>query len=359
MKKLITYCLFLVAVLTACEDIYIPKIETRENVFVAEASITVGSEDNVVLLYESLSYNNEKNNFSGIPGARITIIDNKGEQFELLEETDGVFPVKLTFDPNKEYKIKIQYQEDIYESSFEPVPKVPYIDSLYGIPGEKVIVPAGSSNSNDFRKSAGVQIYADITHEKELPYYRFSGRKVLQYTYAVEVIIMGEPQQVTVYGWYSFYPLESFNIAAPPDYSNTTDIIKHPIFFLEQKAQISFDRSFAGWILIFYQFGLSKSSHNYYKDLNYQLNSEGRLFDPLYVQARSNIKCTTDKNKIILGNFEISTMKEYRYYVKYNGPNTGYIIKPIPYFYDIPISGEQLAEQPDFWEYPSKIYPDE
>ena len=172
-------------------------------------------------------------------------------------------------------------------------------------------------------------------------------------------MIQGDSTQITVWGWNSYYSQESFNIAAPPDYSNTTDIIKHPVFSLEKKPRLTSDQFFAGWILIFYQYGLSKSSHSYYKDLNNQLDSEGRLFDPLYVQALSNISCINNKDKLVLGNFEISAKKEYRFFVIYLGTKSGYLIKPIPYFYDIPAHGKKEIYRPDFWEYSTKIYPDE
>jgi hypothetical protein len=89
------------------------------------------------------------------------------------------------------------------------------------------------------------------------------------------------------------------------------------------------------------------------------LGSDGKLFDPIYVQARSNLKCTGDSKQLILGNFEISAYKEHRFFVKYISEKEGYLIKPIPYFYQIPQFGEQLSNKPDFWEYPNKQYPNE
>ncbi len=359
MKWYIIYCLFAALVFTACEDIYTPEVETLDNVLVADARIVVGEGTNVIKLYESRSFNDDTFQYPSATGATVLLIDNQGNEYNLPEGTAGMFPVHIQLDENREYKIKITYKGDVYESAFEPVPKVPALDTVYGNPENKVIVVSGDNNANDFRKKSGIQLYADMTHEKDLPYYRFYGRKILQYTYTVQIRVMGELQDVTMFGWHSFYPQETFNIAAPPSYSGVTDIIKHPVWFLEEKAVVGSEQSFAGWILILYQYGLSKSAYNYYNDLNNQLESEGRLFDPLYVQARSNINCTSNKSKLVLGNFEISTVKEYRYFVKYSGPKIGYVIKPIPYFYDISQAGEQLIDRPDFWEYESKHYPDE
>ena len=65
---------------------------------------------------------------------------------------------------------------------------------------------------------------------------------------------------------------------------------------------------FQGWIVIMYQYGLSESAYYYYKDLNNQLQAEGKIFDPLYVQPESNLKCVNNPEQLILGNFEISSV---------------------------------------------------
>jgi hypothetical protein len=162
-----------------------------------------------------------------------------------------------------------------------------------------------------------------------------------------------------MYGWYSYYPHDYYNIAAPPEYSVSTDVLKHPLYFMELKATRDTGQFFGGWILILYQHALSKNAYSYYKDLNSQLIAEGRLFDPVYVQARNNLRCTSNPNLLILGNFEISTVGETRYFVRFLSEKEGYIVKPIPYFYQIPESGEQLDLMPDFWENKSKSYPNE
>jgi hypothetical protein len=359
MMKWFTYCFLLIFAFTACEEIYTPNIELRESVIVADARIVVGKNDNVIKLYESRGFNEEGYNYPNISGAEVYIIDSKGAETKLYESINGNFPVRFTLNPDLEYKIKITYAGNNFESSFEPVPHVPDLDTVYGIAGTKVIKVEGNNDVDDIREKIGVQLYADISNEKELPYYRFTARKVLQYIYPVEIRMFGEIIVEPMYAWMSLFPNEMFNIAAPPEFSTSTNIVKHPLFFLDKKVTPDTDQTFAGWILILYQHGLSVSGYNYYKDLNKQLGSEGRLFDPLYVQARNNLKCTSDPKQLILGNFEISTLKEHRYFVNFISDELGYLVKPIPYFYDIPLSGEQLSIHPDFWESQSKTYPDE
>ena len=357
MNKFFIYYFLLVIVLTSCEQIYSPEIESRESVIVADARIVAGKTDNFVRLYESKGFNDESNKYPDIVGAQVYIVDNNGDEIELNESADGIFPVQLTLNPDYKYKIKIEFDGNTYESSYEPVPEIPDLDTVYGIAGTKIIQQSGNNDVNDFVEVSGIQLYADILNQSELPFYKFTARKVLQYTYPV---LVGEIWE-TMYAWLSAYPKDLYNIAAPPEYSTSTDIMKHPLFFMEQSVKASNDSAynFAGWILILNQYGLSESGYNYYDDLNSQLGSEGRLFDPLYVQARSNLKCINDSKQLILGNFEISSYREHRYFVQFFSNKTGYIIKLIPYFYEIPFSGKQMTYPPDFWEYNGKQYPDE
>ncbi|MEN8117823.1 MAG: DUF4249 domain-containing protein [Bacteroidota bacterium] len=359
MKRLITYWFLLAGLLTACEDIYNPDIDQVDSVIVADARLVYGQSNNAIHLYNSLGFNEKVESYPPVYGAKVTIYDNRGGEYNLTESKSGYYPVNFRLNPDLDYKLMISYGGNIYESSFEPVPKVPVLDSVYGIPEIKLIIEGGENDVNDIREKPGLQLYTDITSEEEMPYYRFTARKIMQYTYTINVPFFGSILPVIVYCWNSFYPQGIFNIASPPDYSNTREINKHPLFFIEERGFVGPDQSFAGWILILYQHGLSKSGHGYYKDLNSQLGYEGRLFDPLYVQARSNLKCINNPDQLILGNFEISTIKETRYFIQYISEERGYHLKPIPYFYNIPVNGEQEEDQPGFWEYPHKNYPDE
>lgn len=359
MIKWFIYCFLLVFAFAACEQIYTPETELRESVLVADARIVVGKTDNFIKLYESRNFNDESYKYPDVSGAKVWIIDNNGDEIRLNESRDGIFPVSFSLNPDLAYKIRIEYLGNTFESNYEPVPKIPELDTVYGVAGTKFIKQGGNNDPNDIREISGIQLYTDILNEKELPFYRFSARNVLQYVYTVEVVVMGEIMPEPMYAWLSTYPKEIFNIASPPEFSYTNKIVKHPLFFMVKKLTPLPDQTFAGWILILNQYRLSESGYNFYNDLNKQLGSEGRLFDPVYVQARNNMKCVNDSKQLILGNFEISSFKEHRYFVKFISDELGYVVKRIPYYYEIPPSGEQISTPPDFWEYESKTYPDE
>jgi len=349
MMRLITYSLLLLWLFSGCEDIYDPKIDAVENVLVTDARIVYGENNNYVRINKSQGFNDKDLGYPSISGGELTIIDSSGKEYDLPEVETGVFSVNFQINPELRYKLKIDYLGDTFESSFESVPQLPDLDTVYGIAETKISQSGGENSVNDFRQVRGVRLYADNSSETEMQYYRFTARKVLQYVY-IENLGSDILPEIYHYKWKSFFPQGTFNIAAPPEYSSSNEIIKHPLFFIEESVFMEEDNFFAGWILIFYQYGLSKSAYNYYADLNKQLESEGRIFDPLYVQARNNLKCINNPEELILGNFEISTVTEHRYFVKFISEQDGYKIEPISNRIYIPLSGETIETPPDFWE---------
>jgi hypothetical protein len=353
MKRIITYSFLLLILLSGCEDVYRPDIDVVDNVLVADARISADQRINYIHLYESVAYYDNASTGPAVTDADVRLIDNNGNELKLQHYFQGQYRLSQTLDPNLQYKLKIQYQGEEYESTFEDVPQKPSIDSVYGFEEVEIRQESGDNDVDNVDRSEGIRLYADITPNNENPYCRFTTRFVLQYNYVIDVpgpSGIGMPE--TVYGWRSSYPQEAFNIAAPPEYSGTKEIKKHALYFLKNKMQYKEEHIFAGWIVILYQHGITESAYNYYDDLNNQLESEGKIFDPLYVQARSNIKCTTDSDQKILGNFEISVNNETRYFLRYISETAGFILREIEELHNIPLSGEQVSVAPAFWQYP-------
>jgi len=350
MNKIFTYGFLLALLLWGCEDIYDPDIDAVQNVIVVDARIVIGQDQNIIELTESLGFNESDASYSSISGAAISLVDNNGTEYALSETTTGNFLVDFDLNSELSYKLKIVYNGNTFESAYEAVPVIPILDSVYGVIETQVTLSAGESDITAASEDRGVMLYADIVSEPDNPYYRFTARKVMEYSYEVEIPQpMPPPLVEPVFAWKSYYPNGSFNVAAPPEYSSSSEIHKHPLYFLDDKGPVQSGELFLGWILILQQYGLSNSAYNYYTDLNSQLESEGRLFDPLYVQARSNIECVTDPDQLILGNFEISTIKERRYYVRYISEDKGFNFFETNNIYDIPLSGADTTYSPDFW----------
>lgn len=351
MGKQIT-TLFLFAVLfSACESVYIPDLETVENVLVVDARLFAGNPVNEVILQKSQGFN-ENEPFEPFTNALVQLIDNQGKGYITTQVEPGVYQVNNPLDPELQYKLHIIAGGETFESGFEQVQEIPEISSIYGEHGENWIQPGGEKDAASFRKTTGQQLFVDIDTDNVPKYYRFSSRKILQYYFPFDTILSGAEMVEYKYGWKSFYPTTIFNLAGPPEYSNEVDIVKHPVEFFRYDADALLDSTQrnAGWIYIMYQYGISESAYRFYKDLNSQLSASGKIFDPMYVQARSNLKCTSNPGKIVLGNFEITRMREHRYFVNPDPYKGNHIIRKINIFYDIPGSGIVPMFKPWFWE---------
>jgi len=328
--------------------VYLPDIDEVANVIVADARIEVGSDNNMVVLTETQSFNSSFYKYPEVRGGKVTLIDDTGSTFELPQLETGKFHVNVDIKEERQYKVQVEYKDNMFESEYEKVPGIPRLDTVYGIATTKIFAPGGAGSSADFRTVEGVQLYADMKATEETPNYRFTADKVAEYTWE-EGGGDSFMSPIIHFYWEKSVVSENFNVAAPPQYSTSNSIKKHPLFFVGRSIQLEPDSAFTGWILVLYQHGISNSSYNFYNDLNAQLNADGRIFDPVYVQARNNFKCVNNDNEAILGNFEISRKTETRYFVRFISDKSGYRVEELNDRSPIPWNGETIDTPPDFW----------
>lgn len=351
MLKTITYLFLLLVVFTGCESVYVPDLDEAENVLTVDARLVYGQRPHRVTLKKSMGFN-ETGNFSSYAGAVVKLIDNEGNECLGNENKPGEYLFYMRLYSNRRYKLNISAEGEEYSSEFETVPPKPEIDTFYSEHHEKLIQPGGENDVDEFVKREGHQVYIDIEGGNEKRYYRFDARKILQYYFPYDTVIYGIPGSVTKYAWKSQYPTGSFNIAGPPEYSSGTAIFKHPVEFFDFHEEIYLDRESRGWgwIYIMHLYGISEATFKYYKDLNKQLEADGKIFDPLYVQARNNLKCESNPDKIVLGNFEIANYRQRRFYIRLDPYRGNHIVHRVEHSYDIPEKGERAIYLPWFWE---------
>ena len=358
----IKWLIYLLAIMlsVSCEEIYRPDIDQVEDLTVVEAIFISNRTQNSVYLYQTRGFYETDSTYPAVGGATVYLIDDTGNQLICKEGSEGVYTLNQMLDPQRQYSLNIELDGEKYVSDIQPVPDIPKLDTIYGEYDFEITINGTASSSDKIERDYGFQLYSDMKYNGNLNHYRFDGRKILQYN--DKFIIEGLPPKVLpIYIWRSMYPTGAFNISGPPEYSTSKDITKHPLEFFPQNYNKYFPdtMSFAGWIYIIYQYGLNEDTYNYYKKINQQLDNEGKIFDPIYIQLEGNITCETNPDKKILGNFEISSYSESRCYLSYNKRDEDFRIKRITYFYDIPYSGYEINNRPDFWELMNKQYPDE
>jgi hypothetical protein len=62
-----------------------------------------------------------------------------------------------------------------------------------------------------------------------------------------------------------------------------------------------------GWIIVTTLLSISANDYTYNKMMLKQLTDDGQIFDPFPTQIVGNIKCKTDTNQVVLGNFEVAS----------------------------------------------------
>jgi hypothetical protein len=347
-----------VAFLAACEDIYHPELEEMEELLVIEARLVSGQYTNVVKIFKTIGFNDPTKTYPPVSGAEVTLVDERGATVKLNETEKGIYQLTQSFRKAGRYKLHVVADKEVYVSAFEEVPEAPAAGNIFMEPGEQLFTGTTDQSASQLRWEKGALLYADVDGQGNSRHFRFSGRKVCQYTFNINAI--GIPGLVIpVYAWYSVTPAEPFNIAAPPDYSVSGAIRKHPLVFLESSVNVYISEAptvFSGWIFICQQYAISEQTYRFYSDLKKQLSASGKIFDPLYTQAKGNITCTTDPEKTVLGNFEIASVREYRVYVEPAGSDN-YHFHQIPWFWDIPSAGKVQDLPPAWWEYKGKEYP--
>ncbi len=346
MRRIHKYYLLLLLFAFSCESVYVAELDEVGSVLVADARLIYGRQ-NQIFLNRSKGFN-EDGIFEPV-NAIVQVQDDKGETLNTIQDKPGIYLLNAALDSSRKYRLHIIANDETYVSEFEPVPEEPRIDSAYLEYFEKWAHPGGETDAGSFIKRTGQQFYVDI-HEDQPCYYRFTSRLVLQYTFPFDTVI-GTPVTLLKYCWKSIYPHEMFNLAAPSEYTSRPDIIKYPAEFLGYyDGYVEQNERGEGWIYMMHQYCISESAYRYYNDLNSQLGPSGKIFDPLYVQARNNLTCTSDPEKLILGNFDISRHREHRYLVKLNRGSGINSIRQIEQYHDISERGIRSMYKPYFWE---------
>lgn len=356
-----TYILMILLGIVACEEIYRPDIDDVDDLLVVEAILRTDKTDNAIRLFRSKGFYDNRDNYTAVTGANVSIVTDAGETIQCSPSVAGTYTFSGNLSSDYQYQLKISLGRDEYISDFQQVPDKPVLDSVYGERGYNIYIDGTANNSEDIVNEYGVQLYSDIIQQGNINNYRFYGRKIIQYTSSFDTVMMERPATLPIYIWNSVYPTGAFNIAGPPEYSTSRSIMKHPLEFFKNdyRDYMPDTLSFHGWIYIIDQFGINENSFNFYKDINQQIDAEGRIFDPVYIQLQGNIRCETDPEKVVLGNFEITSHTESRYFLTYSRFDDRFQLKKIGYNYVIPNSGYVKVNMPAFWESINKKYPNE
>ena len=123
MIKQVFYILAILILISSCEEIYSPDLDTSENYLFVEGRFVADEQTNTLKLYKTLDFFSETRQYPVVPGASVILIDDLGNQTALADLGDGNYQLDYLLENSRRYKIRIEYGGEVFESTLQSVPE--------------------------------------------------------------------------------------------------------------------------------------------------------------------------------------------------------------------------------------------
>ena len=368
--------------MTSCSKVYDSHVDTALNILVVDGRITNKTDAyHVVLTYARPFNSGEKG--TPVSNASVYVTDDLGNSYKFNEKDKGDYisdSLQFTGQPGHTYRLHIVTPDEVeYESDPQKIFPEVSPDNVY----------AEFDNQEIFNGTTGLKvnthganIFMDILNQSDtVPRFRIVSNLVLQYYNQGNFQLDWDHfLLLQYYCWQTVNINSNFNITDEDYLSNSASIKNHPDGFLDDNnnviaieyySKINMEDTTAtaysgNWhntylihhrILYLSQYTLNRETYLYYKSLYGQIQSEGKLFDPVAAQLNGNIKCITDPVKKAIGFFEASSVSYSEYIVDLRNLvnsqpvliKTQCILPPEPNGCQIDIPSSKHHNIPAFW----------
>jgi hypothetical protein len=345
---------------TSCSKVYDLHINTTQKVLVVDGMVTNKTDAYHVFLTYAVPSNSSKKG-TPVSGANVYVTDNLANSYKFNERITGDYvsdSLKFTGQAGHTYQLHIATTDGAeYES--DPQKMFPEVrpDNVYAeFDNEEVLSGVTGLKVN----THGADILIDITNQSDtFPRFRITSNLVTQYYYYETISIDIHTKYIfEFYCWQTINANTNIDMTGGEYFLNSASIKKFPVCFLDDNnniwaviydckvnmADTTGTALAAGYqsyeinhrILYLNQYTISNDTYLYYKSLNEQMQSEGKLFDPVASQLTGNIKCISDPEKKAIGFFEASAVSCSEYVVDFRNLNnsepslikTTYILPP-------------------------------
>jgi hypothetical protein len=376
MRSVSLYIILMLGFLTSsCYKPYFAEMESEKKILIVEGMITSEPIPYGITLKYALPFNTE-GSYVEADSATVYVKDENGIDHYFSRTAKGYYrsdPREFRGAPGGAYTLFIEMPDgNVYKSGTQKMCSQYYPDSVYAVLDYKETL---SQYHQMIRTLKGANILADVRSRVDtIPHFRFKSVLVKQYFYSMQI-----PPPAINPPLYLFYCWESDNSSSGvnltnKDYAlNSNSVKRHSLRFVND--EISFmafiyglgqrlpDMSYIGSksnsrdlypirgrILYIDQYTLNNEAFAYYKSMDEQLLSQGKLFDPVAAQLKSNMKCITDSTKQVAGFFEASAVSHTACRISVIARET-YQVKKIPYVLPpLMPNGCIVNKVPDFWD---------
>jgi len=370
MRRSIILSITLTIFLASCYEPYYPRVNSNQKVLVVNGMIT----DEYASYQIQLSYAapfDSTGTGTPVDNAKVYVTDNLGKKFSFYYYGNGYYvssPMEFTGHPGNAYNLHIITPDgEEYESDSQRLFPEVHPDSVYSEFDYKEIL---EKSSGSMVLSHGGDILVDVkNHSDTLPHFRFAANLVTQYFYSVCPMFQS---CILYYCWQTDNANSDINLTGGEYSIGSASINKHNVCFIDDNlfyyGIVYTSRSTGGStyyavpttqyqsfqivnrILYLQQYTLNNETYEYYKNINLQLQSEGKLFDPIAAQLYGNIKCISDPYVKALGFFEASSVSHSAYKIDFrNLTDNQPSIKQISYILPPASNGCEINNFPAFW----------
>ncbi len=355
----------------SCYEPFTPEVEPNEKVLVVDGLITNENASYHVRLYYASPYDSAQVETPATQ-ASVYVKDQEGNIFFFQEQLPGDYATdSLQFRgrPGAVYQLYITARNgDKYLSEPQPLLDAAVTDTTYAGFEERDVTDFVTGRT--VRTRGGV-IMTDVAGSGDsLSAMRYVVRAVNQYWYNICPIFQ---QCYDFYCWQEETLNSDLNLTDAGNTPEGSVLRKHEISFVADNPELFgmiYDYQPQGpglptlvvvtrqyqlypvhtRLLYIDRYILNPQAARYYADMDAQLSSEGKLFDPVAVQLTGNMRCVTQTSRRVLGFFEVSYVVRRAYELDFENLTLGQpSLVRIPYILPPADAGCMIDQVPEFW----------
>ncbi len=326
-----------VIVLTGCQEVFMPEVETIEPILYIECMFTSLPANHLVKIYYTRTFN-ERPYYPFVDDAIVEIEDTEGNIIPFYYRGSGIYicDSNNTYmaEVGESYVLRVSTSDgEVFESSPQTVRECPEISNLFCKYDQEVHLNQNSNNDVFEVQSDGIQIISEtqgISPIQNYYFYRWIGYE--QHVNAISTLsgestyyiyrhrrIKTKYRQIIRTGnadRFLDFKIKNLKMVfiSTEDMSNYIQPFSDTMFVLD-------DNWFEGLLFKLEQLSISDNAYSFWRDAEIQLEAEGRLFDPVASQLKGNFKCITDSTKNVIGIFNASDVSEKYAYFYINSEN--------------------------------------
>lgn len=291
----------------ACKEAYLPpEITQTNNYLVVDGILNSSGDSSIIKLTRTRNFSDTISSINENQ-AIVTVESEAGNKFFLPFRGNGLYSVaSLPLISTQKYRMLIKtVSGETYESEYVEVKQTPEIDSL------------------SWKQDAGVAITVN-THDPtgNTRYYRWEYIETYEYTphyssdlgydYILNEVYRRDSNNSIDRCWTT--QLSPDIVLATTSNLSEDLIANYPLTFIPDNSE----KLGVRYSILAKQYALTKEAFEYWQQLRKNSKELGSIFGTQPQQLNSNIKCTSDPSKPVIGFVSITSLKEKRIFIKTN-----------------------------------------